>query len=77
MPRPAVPSDLPGIAALYHSVWHETFWRLMPAEEVARRTVPFFVGRMSRLLATTLVAVLLASGLLYFRRTERSFADVI
>lgn len=55
MPRRATPSDVPGIAALYHSVWHETHSGFMTTEEVARRTILFFVERMRTLQQTTLL----------------------
>jgi GNAT superfamily N-acetyltransferase len=54
--RLAATSDLPAIASLYHAVWHETHSAFMPAEEIARRTPPFFVERMTALLPSTLVA---------------------
>jgi GNAT superfamily N-acetyltransferase len=46
---------VPQIAALYHSIWHETHARFMPAEECARRDVAFFHDRMTALQPTTLV----------------------
>jgi len=55
MPRRAAPADVADIVALYHSVWHETQSSFMPAEEIARRTIPFFVERITGLLQTTLV----------------------
>jgi len=55
MPRRAVATDVPLVAALYHSVWHETQAPFMPAEEVARRNITFFQDRMIRLLQSTLV----------------------
>lgn len=55
MPRRAATSDISGLAALYHSVWHETQAPFMPPEEIARRTLPFFEHRMSDLLRSTLV----------------------
>jgi ribosomal protein S18 acetylase RimI-like enzyme len=55
MPRRAQNADVPSLAALYHSVWHETHSAFMPVQEVARRTLPFFVMRMSDLLQTTIV----------------------
>ncbi len=55
MPRRAIANDVPGVAALYHSVWHETQAAFVPAEEIARRNMAFFEDRMTRLLQTTLV----------------------
>lgn len=55
MPQFATHADIPGIAALYHSVWHETQSEFMPEEAVAHRTLPFFVERMNDLLLTTLI----------------------
>jgi hypothetical protein len=54
--RLATTSDLPAVASLYHAVWHETHASFMPAEEIARRTLPFFAARMTALLPGTLVA---------------------
>jgi len=55
MVRFARPSDVSGVAALYHAVWHETQAPFMPIQERKRRTLAFFVERMSTLLATTVV----------------------
>ncbi|WP_315831605.1 GNAT family N-acetyltransferase [Bradyrhizobium prioriisuperbiae] len=55
MLRHALASDVPQIAALYHSIWHETHARFMPAEECERRDVAFFHDRMTVLQPTTLV----------------------
>jgi hypothetical protein len=48
-------SDVPGAAALYHSVWHETQAPFMPIEERSRRNLEFFVGRMTKLVSTTVI----------------------
>ena len=56
MPRYALTADVPQVAAIYHSVWHETHAPFMPPEERKLRTPRFFEERMSALLATTLVA---------------------
>ena len=55
MVRFARPSEVSQVAALYHAVWHETQAPFMPIDERTRRTLAFFVQRMSGLLATTLV----------------------
>jgi GNAT superfamily N-acetyltransferase len=56
MPRFALTADVQRVAAIYHSVWHETHAPFMPPEECKLRTPRFFEERMSSLLATTLVA---------------------
>ena len=56
MPRFALTADVPPVAAIYHSVWHETHAPFMPPEECKLRTPRFFEERMSALLTTTLVA---------------------
>jgi len=56
MPRFALTADVAQLAAIYHSVWHETQAPFMPPEECKLRTPHFFEKRMSALLATTLVA---------------------
>jgi RimJ/RimL family protein N-acetyltransferase len=48
-------SNVPGVAALYHSVWHETQAPFMPIEERSRRTLDFFIDRMTKLVATTII----------------------
>jgi GNAT superfamily N-acetyltransferase len=53
--RLATTSDLRAVASLYYAVWHETHAAFMPAEEIARRTPPFFMERMTALLPSTLV----------------------
>lgn len=55
MSRFALISDVSDIAALYHSVWHETHAQFMPDEERALRTLAFFEKRMRTLLPATLV----------------------
>jgi GNAT superfamily N-acetyltransferase len=47
--------DVPGVAALYHSVWHESHTAFMPPQETALRTIAFFEEMMTRLLPNTLV----------------------
>jgi GNAT superfamily N-acetyltransferase len=56
MPRFALTADVPQVAAIYHSVWHESHAPFMPPEECKLRSARFFEERMSSLLATTLVA---------------------
>ena len=56
MPRYALTADVPKLAVIYHSVWHETQAPFMPPEERKLRTPQFFEERMSAVLATTLVA---------------------
>jgi RimJ/RimL family protein N-acetyltransferase len=56
MPRFAQAADVPQVAAIYHSVWHETQAPFMPPEECRLRKPQFFAERMTALLATTLVA---------------------
>jgi GNAT superfamily N-acetyltransferase len=56
MPRYALTADVPKVAAIYHSVWHETQAPFMPPEECKLRTLLFFEERISAVLATTLVA---------------------
>ena len=56
MPRFALTADVAQVAAIYHSVWHETQAPFLPPEECELRKPQFFVERMSALLATTLVA---------------------
>jgi GNAT superfamily N-acetyltransferase len=56
MPRYALMEDVPQVAAIYHSVWHETQAPFMPPEECKLRKPQFFEKRMSALFATTLVA---------------------
>jgi GNAT superfamily N-acetyltransferase len=58
MIRRALAPDLYEVAALYHAVWHETQAPFMPQlspREIARRSVEFFVERMTPLLQSTLV----------------------
>ncbi|MFI5015162.1 MAG: GNAT family N-acetyltransferase [Hyphomicrobiales bacterium] len=55
MARFARPADASQVVALYHAVWHETQAPFMPIEERTRRTLTFFVRRVSALRATTLV----------------------
>ncbi len=55
MIRRAHPSDISKVAALYHSVWHETQAPFMPDAEITRRSMEFFADRMTALLKTTLV----------------------
>ena len=57
MIRRAHASDILHVATLYHDVWHETQARFMPAAECTRRSIEFFVDRMTALLPTTLVEV--------------------
>ncbi len=56
MLRFALTADVAQVAAIYHSVWHETHAPFMPLEECKLRTPLFFEERMSALLPTTLVA---------------------
>jgi L-amino acid N-acyltransferase YncA len=56
VPRFARTADVPQVAAIYHSVWHETQAPFMPPEECKLRKPQFFAKRMSALIATTLVA---------------------
>lgn len=53
--RRADASDISQLAALYHAVWHETQAPFMPQAEIARRSLKFFVDRMTALLQSTLV----------------------
>jgi GNAT superfamily N-acetyltransferase len=53
--RRARASDIIEVAALYHSVWHETQASFMPPAEIARRSLEFFAHRMTALLDSTLV----------------------
>ncbi len=55
MIRQADASEIFQLAALYHSVWHETQAPFMPSAEIAHRSVEFFVHRMATLLHSTLV----------------------
>ena len=55
MIRRAKGSDIPEVAALYHSIWHETHAPLMPPAEIARRSLAFFVDRMTAVSDSTLV----------------------
>ena len=55
MIRRAHASDVLQVATLYHAVWHETQARFMPTAECTRRSIEFFVDRMTALLSTTLV----------------------
>ncbi len=55
MIRRACASDIAEVAALYHSVWHETQAPFMPPAEIAYRSLEFFVRRMTVLLDSTLV----------------------
>src|ERR1700756_4699523 len=48
-------SHIPAIAKLYYSVWHETQAPFMPTEECSRRTLEFFVDRMTKLVSTTII----------------------
>jgi GNAT superfamily N-acetyltransferase len=56
MIRRADASDISRLAALYHAVWHETQAPFMPQAEIARRSLEFFLERMTGLLQSTLVA---------------------
>jgi len=55
MIRRAVVSDVFQVAALYHSVWHETQAPFMPQGEIRRRSPDFFADRITTLLQSTLV----------------------
>jgi len=55
MIRNAVIADVPQVAGLYYSVWHETHAAFMPEEERARRTLTFFEHRVKELIPTSLV----------------------
>jgi GNAT superfamily N-acetyltransferase len=55
VPRRALLEDVPSVAALYHSVWHERNSAFMPPQETARRTIAFFEERITGLLPNTLV----------------------
>jgi hypothetical protein len=56
MIRHARASDISQVAALYYAVWHETQAPFMPHAENTRRSIGFFVDRMTPLLQSTLVA---------------------
>lgn len=53
MLRAARLTDLPSIASLYHSVWHETHAALAPEAERCQRTLEYFINRLTPLLPTT------------------------
>lgn len=55
MIRHAKASDIAEVGRLYYSVWHETHAPLMPSPEISRRSLEFFVNRMTPLLGSTLV----------------------
>ncbi len=56
MIRRAQPSDISGLAAFYHAVWHETQAPFMPRAEITYRSMEFFGARMAALLSSTLLA---------------------
>lgn len=56
MLRYAVKNDLPRIAEIYWSVWHETHGPLMPQGERDRRTLDFFLKKISCFAPCALVA---------------------
>ena len=56
MLRYAIKSDLPAVAELYWSVWHETHAPLMPQGERDRRTRNFFMKRISAFAPCALVS---------------------
>lgn len=58
MIRRAHASDISRVAALYHAVWHETQAPFMPHAEIIRRSMEFFLERMTALLHSTLVTEL-------------------
>ncbi|MBR0711926.1 GNAT family N-acetyltransferase [Bradyrhizobium liaoningense] len=58
MIRRAHASDISRVAALYHAVWHETQAPFMPHAEIIRRSMEFFMERMTALLHSTLVTEL-------------------
>jgi len=58
MIRRAHASDISRVAALYYAVWHETQAPFMPQAEIIRRSMEFFIERMTALLHSTLVAEL-------------------
>lgn len=45
-PRPAVAEELPGLAVLWHDIWHETHGQLLP-EAAPVRTVEEMAARLS------------------------------
>lgn len=53
--RRADTSDISCLAAFYHAVWHETQAPFMPRAEIARRSLEFFLDRVTELLQSTLV----------------------
>jgi GNAT superfamily N-acetyltransferase len=55
MVRKALIADVPQVASLYHSVWHETQAAFWPRAECLRRSPEFFIERMTRMVPTTLV----------------------
>lgn len=55
MIRRAHASDISRLAALYHAVWHETQAPFMPQAEIARRSMEFFIDRITALLQSSLV----------------------
>ena len=55
-PRPALATDLPAAARLWHDVWHETHAPLMPPALAALRTHADFATRLSALRADLRVA---------------------
>jgi ribosomal protein S18 acetylase RimI-like enzyme len=55
MIRRAHAGDIWQVGSLYHTVWHETQARFMPAAECTNRSMEFFIERMTPLLPTTLV----------------------
>jgi GNAT superfamily N-acetyltransferase len=58
MIRRAQASDIYRVAALYHTVWHETHAPFMPHAEIIHRSMEFFIERMTVLLHSTLVTEL-------------------
>lgn len=56
MLRYATKGDLPRIAEIYWSVWHETHGPLMPQGECLRRTQDFFLKKISSFAPCALVA---------------------
>lgn len=56
MIRRARASDISQVAVLYHAIWHETQAPFMPQAEITHRSMEFFVGRMTALFQSALVA---------------------
>ncbi|PHP27427.1 GNAT family N-acetyltransferase [Limimaricola cinnabarinus] len=60
--RPALPDDVPDLAELHVTCWHETYTGLVPAEEIARHDRALRLRQWDRQIAEGTCRIMIAPG---------------